>query len=420
MRAGVGSTCRATEPPRIPACRRGRRRGGAARRRARRARPLGGRALLRRRRALRQREPAALHRLPRAAPADPLPRAERQPRPRRRTRAAAAPRRRSAAQALRHRIRHARSARVHLPRLRARGATRTGRWAASRTSRRWSRKLKASRPGALLLDGGDTWQGSGTALWTKGQDMIDAQKLLGVDVMTGHWEFTLGADRVKAVVEGDFAGRIDFVAQNVKTADFGDPVFPPYVIRTINGVPVAIVGQAFPYTPIANPRYFVAEWTFGIQDDNLQKVVDEVARQGCAGRRAAVAQRHGRRPEARLPRVRHRRDPGRAHARRRAAADGRRQRAAARRSSPTPAATASSSRCSTSTSSHGSIADFRYRLLPVFSRAAPGRPGHECADREGPRAVCRETRREARGHRRPPLPSRQFQRDRRPADPRRR
>ncbi len=141
-------------------------------------------------------------------------------------------------------------------------------------------KLRSSRPGALLLDGGDTWQGSATALWTNGQDMVDAQKALGVDVMTGHWEFTLGAERVKAVVDGDFAGKIDFVAQNVKTADFGDPVFPPYVIRTINGVPVAIVGQAFPYTPIANPRYFVAEWTFGIQDDNLQKVVDEARGKG--------------------------------------------------------------------------------------------------------------------------------------------
>jgi sulfur-oxidizing protein SoxB len=142
------------------------------------------------------------------------------------------------------------------------------------------KRLEASRPGALLLDGGDTWQGSATALWSKGQDMVDACKLLGVDVMTGHWEFTFGAERVKAIVEGDFAGRIDFVAQNVKTADFGDPVFAPYVIKPVNGVPVAIVGQAFPYTPIANPRYFVAEWTFGIQDEALQKVVDEARAKG--------------------------------------------------------------------------------------------------------------------------------------------
>ena len=142
------------------------------------------------------------------------------------------------------------------------------------------RKLRSARPGALLLDGGDTWQGSATALWTKGQDMVDAGKLLGVDIMTGHWEFTLGADRVKEIVARDFAGRIDFVAQNVRTADFGDAVFPPYVIKEINGVPVAIVGQAFPYTPIANPRYFVPEWTFGIQDETLQKAVDEARGKG--------------------------------------------------------------------------------------------------------------------------------------------
>src|SRR5262249_53349927 len=121
------------------------------------------------------------------------------------------------------------------------------------------KQLRASRPGALLLDGGDTWQGSGLAMWTRGQNMVDAQKALGVDIMTGHWEFTYGAERVKEVVERDFAGRIAFLAQNVSTADFGDAVFPPYVIREMNGVPVAIIGQAFPYTPIANPRYFVAE-----------------------------------------------------------------------------------------------------------------------------------------------------------------
>ena len=142
------------------------------------------------------------------------------------------------------------------------------------------KRLKASRPGALLLDGGDTWQGSATSLWTNAQDMVDACKLLTVDVMTGHWEFTYGMKRVKEIVEKDFAGKVDFVAQNVKTNDFGDPVFKPYVLKEMNGVQVAIVGQAFPYTPIANPRYMVADWEFGIQDENMQKVVDEARAKG--------------------------------------------------------------------------------------------------------------------------------------------
>ncbi len=140
--------------------------------------------------------------------------------------------------------------------------------------------LRASRPGALLLDGGDTWQGSATSLWTGAQDMVDASMLLGVDVMTGHWEFTYGMERVKEIVEKDFKGRADFLAQNIKTNDFGDPVFKPYTLREIDGVPVAIIGQAFPYTPIANPRYLVADWAFGVQEDNLQKVVDEVRGKG--------------------------------------------------------------------------------------------------------------------------------------------
>ena len=142
------------------------------------------------------------------------------------------------------------------------------------------KQVKASRPGALLLDGGDTWQGSGTALWTNGQDMVDACLAMGVDVMTPHWEMTLGEKRVMEIVEKDFRGKVSFVAQNIKTNDFGDAVFAPYTMKTMNGVQVAIIGQAFPYTPIANPRYFTPNWTFGIQEENMQKTVDEARAKG--------------------------------------------------------------------------------------------------------------------------------------------
>ncbi|HSN00801.1 MAG TPA: thiosulfohydrolase SoxB, partial [Rudaea sp.] len=144
------------------------------------------------------------------------------------------------------------------------------------------KRLRADRPGALLLDGGDTWQGSALSLWTRGQDMIDAQLALGVDVMTGHWEFTYGAQRVQNVVAGPFKGKIDFVAQNIQTADFGDAVFPAVSTRKVNGVDVAVIGQAFPYTPIAHPRRFVSDWSFGIQPENLQKVIDQARKAGAA------------------------------------------------------------------------------------------------------------------------------------------
>jgi sulfur-oxidizing protein SoxB len=140
------------------------------------------------------------------------------------------------------------------------------------------KRLRAAQPHSLLLDGGDTWQGSATSLWTKGADMIGAQKRLGIDMATGHWEFTYGAERVKQA-EKELAP-VEFLAQNVKTTDFEDPVFKPYAMRSVNGVPLAVIGQAFPYTPIANPRYFVAEWTFGIQEPRLQELVDEVRAKG--------------------------------------------------------------------------------------------------------------------------------------------
>ncbi len=151
------------------------------------------------------------------------------------------------------------------------------------------KRLKADRPGALLLDGGDTWQGSAVSLWTQGRDMIEACKLLGVDLMTAHWEFTYGAGRVQAALEKELAGKIEFLAQNVKTQDFGDPVFKASNLRNVNGVPVGIIGQAFPYTPIANPRYLIPEWTFGINEDSLQAEVDALRGKGA---RAVVLLSH--------------------------------------------------------------------------------------------------------------------------------
>ncbi|HXI35799.1 MAG TPA: thiosulfohydrolase SoxB [Burkholderiales bacterium] len=149
------------------------------------------------------------------------------------------------------------------------------------------KRLRASRPHALLLDGGDSWQGSATALWTQGADMIGAQKRLGVDYATGHWEFTYGEERVKQALAE--AAPIQFLAQNVRTADFEEEVFAPYALRTVNGVPLAVIGQAFPYTPIAHPRRFVADWTFGIRESQLQKRIDEVRAKGA---RAVVLLSH--------------------------------------------------------------------------------------------------------------------------------
>jgi len=150
-------------------------------------------------------------------------------------------------------------------------------------------RIRSQRPGALLLDGGDTWQGSGTSLWTNAQDVVDAQILLGVDVMTAHWEMTFGAGRVREIVDNDFAGKVEFVAQNIIDNEWEEDVFKPYVIREINGIPIAVIGQAFPYTPIANPSYLMPDWSFGIREDKMQKTV-KAARE--AGAQVVVVLSH--------------------------------------------------------------------------------------------------------------------------------
>ena len=149
-----------------------------------------------------------------------------------------------------------------------------------------SRLREEYGPGrTLLLDGGDTWQGSGTALWSRGRDMVDACNRLGVDVMTGHWEFTYRDHEVRANID---ALNAEFVAQNVRVREealfdgveaFDEDTghaFPPYTVKSAGDKRIAIIGQAFPYTPIANPRRFIPDWTFGIRDDDLQVLVDEV------------------------------------------------------------------------------------------------------------------------------------------------
>ena len=137
---------------------------------------------------------------------------------------------------------------------------------------------------ALLLDGGDTWQGSGLSLLTNGMDMVGASNILGVDVMTGHWEFTYGE---KIFLENLKKFNGDFVAQNISLTEEAlfDGIEPvdennhfqkPYVIKIINKQRVAVIGQAFPYTPIANPSRLIPNLTFGIRDKDLQELVDKI------------------------------------------------------------------------------------------------------------------------------------------------
>jgi len=129
----------------------------------------------------------------------------------------------------------------------------------------------------LFLDGGDTWQNSYTALQSKGQDMVDCMAMLKPDAMTGHWEFTLGTDRVKELVEGlDFP----FLAQNMRDTEWDEPAFKPSAMFERGGVKVAVIGQAFPYTPIANPRWMIPNWSFGIREDDLRANVEKIRKDG--------------------------------------------------------------------------------------------------------------------------------------------
>lgn len=137
--------------------------------------------------------------------------------------------------------------------------------------------IRAARPDALLLDGGDTWHGSMTSLLTKGQDMVNVMNALGVEAMTSHWEWTYGTERVKEIVDGL---PFPFLGANIFDAEWDEPAFEPYKIFEKGGVRIAVIGQAFPYMPIANPKWMFPEYSFGIREERMQEVVDEVRAEG--------------------------------------------------------------------------------------------------------------------------------------------
>ena len=139
--------------------------------------------------------------------------------------------------------------------------------------------IRADRPDAILLDGGDTWHGSYTCLKTQGQDMVNVMNALKPDAMTFHWEFTLGSDRINKITE-----ELPFAAlgQNIFDAEWDEPseMFPPYKMFERGGTKIAVIGQAFPYIPIANPGWMFPEYSFGIRDENMAAMVAEVRAAG--------------------------------------------------------------------------------------------------------------------------------------------
>ena len=133
--------------------------------------------------------------------------------------------------------------------------------------------IRAARPDALLLDGGDTWQGSLTAERTKGQDMVNVMNALKPDAMTSHWEFTLGIDRVTEIVE---TLPFPFLGANIFDAEWDEPAYDPYKMFEVGGATVAVIGQAFPYLPIANPKWMFPNLSFGVREERMAEVVQEV------------------------------------------------------------------------------------------------------------------------------------------------
>ncbi len=140
------------------------------------------------------------------------------------------------------------------------------------------KSIRADRPEAIILDGGDTWQGSYTALKTDGADMVRVMNALGVEAMTSHWEFTLGIDRVTEIVDNEL--NFPFLGANIFDKEWDEPAYDPYRMFERGGLKVAVIGQAFPYMPVANPGWMFPGLSFGIRQERMAEVVAEVRAAG--------------------------------------------------------------------------------------------------------------------------------------------
>ena len=140
------------------------------------------------------------------------------------------------------------------------------------------KSIRADRPDALLLDGGDTWQGSLPALRTNGADMVRLFNALGTDAMTAHWEFTLGIDRVTEIIDNEL--NHPFLGANIFDVEWDEPAYEPYKMFERGGVQIAVIGQAFPYMPIANPGWMFPDLSFGVREERMREVVAEVRAKG--------------------------------------------------------------------------------------------------------------------------------------------
>ena len=257
--------------------------------------------------------------------------------------------------------------------------------AASVASTGWRPWSSACAPSAgttrsCFFDGGDTWQGSLGANRSKGQDMVDCMALLKPDAMTGHWEFTYGEARVNELIK---QLGFPFLALNIRDTEWNEPAFEPMKMFEKGGVKIAVLGQAFPYTPVANPRWMMPKWSFGIREEDVRANVEKARK---AGAQLVVLLSHNgfdvdRKLAARVTGI----DvilTGHTHDALPEAIK------VGKRCWSRPAATGSLSRGSISMCSDGAVKGFRYKLIPLFADVIKPDAEMTAAVSEGARALC--------------------------------
>src|SRR5262249_28078404 len=83
--------------------------------------------------------------------------------------------------------------------------------------------------------------------------------------------------RVKELIKG--LG-FPFLALNIRDTEWNKAAFEPMKMFEKGGVKIAVLGQAFPYTPVANPRWMMPKWSFGIREEDVRANVANARKAG--------------------------------------------------------------------------------------------------------------------------------------------
>ena len=142
-------------------------------------------------------------------------------------------------------------------------------------------EIRSRADASLLINTGDTIQGSAEALFTRGAALVEVLNQFGIDYFApGNWDFVYGTERFIEL----FAGQNPLAPWNALAANLyydGEPyaqttgrrVLPPYAIKIVNGIRLGILGFTTDRGPNALGKQPTKGFRMSAGEDELREFI---------------------------------------------------------------------------------------------------------------------------------------------------